>query len=109
MSDLLFLLSAAHRYPHSFPTRRSSDLFAKMFIIATVLGILLLEGGTILINGFQAQDVAEGTATEAGITYAAAGGNIERAEEDRKSTRLNSSHHVISYDGVCLKKKRTRQ
>ena len=25
--------------------------------------------------------------------------------EDRKSTRLNSSHVVISYAGVCLKKK----
>src|SRR5256885_13290982 len=28
---------------------------------------------------------------------------------DRKSTRLNSSHLVISYAVFCLKKKRTRQ
>src|SRR5438034_6615239 len=28
-------------------------------------------------------------------------------EEDRKSTRLNSSHTVISYAVFCLKKKRT--
>src|SRR5256885_5828532 len=27
--------------------------------------------------------------------------------EDRKSTRLNSSHHVISYAVFCLKKKKT--
>src|SRR5205807_10538655 len=27
------------------------------------------------------------------------------AEQDRKSTRLNSSHLVISYDVFCLKKK----
>src|SRR5256885_5573074 len=27
--------------------------------------------------------------------------------EDRKSTRLNSSHLVISYAGFCLKKKKT--
>src|SRR5438132_8174368 len=31
------------------------------------------------------------------------------AFEDRKSTRLNSSHTVISYAVFCLKKKITRQ
>src|SRR5256885_11973734 len=30
---------------------------------------------------------------------------VERAVEDRKSTRLNSSHLVISYAVFCLKKK----
>src|SRR2546426_9208876 len=30
-------------------------------------------------------------------------------EEDRKSTRLNSSHLVISYAVFCLKKKKKRQ
>src|SRR5256885_12486810 len=30
----------------------------------------------------------------------------ERAERDRKSTRLNSSHLVISYAVFCLKKKK---
>src|SRR5258708_14652094 len=29
------------------------------------------------------------------------------AEEDRKSTRLNSSHQIISYAVFCLKKKNT--
>src|SRR5947208_4642314 len=29
----------------------------------------------------------------------------EVAEEDRKSTRLNSSHQIISYAVFCLKKK----
>src|SRR5256885_4002025 len=33
-----------------------------------------------------------------------AGGDAERV--DRKSTRLNSSHLVISYAGFCLKKKK---
>src|SRR5260221_5452595 len=32
---------------------------------------------------------------------------LTRMEEDRKSTRLNSSHTVISYAVLCLKKKRT--
>src|SRR3712207_8319186 len=32
-----------------------------------------------------------------------------REEEDRKSTRLNSSHANISYAVFCLKKKKLRQ
>src|SRR5256885_10133148 len=38
-------------------------------------------------------------------------GNLARGAElklDRKSTRLNSSHLVISYAVFCLKKKKTR-
>src|SRR3712207_8992774 len=39
-------------------------------------------------------------------TQAVAGGGWRRgAEEDRKSTRLNSSHANISYAVFCLKKK----
>src|SRR5438034_3506541 len=34
---------------------------------------------------------------------------IEEREADRKSTRLNSSHTVISYAVFCLKKKNTTQ
>src|SRR2546426_8533056 len=34
-------------------------------------------------------------------------GLFEVAETDRKSTRLNSSHLVISYAVFCLKKKKT--
>src|SRR5256885_7586515 len=32
---------------------------------------------------------------------------VLRAKQDRKSTRLNSSHLVISYAVFCLKKKKT--
>src|SRR5260370_24876467 len=32
-----------------------------------------------------------------------------RGHRDRKSTRLNSSHTLISYAGFCLKKKNIRQ
>src|SRR5436190_10134581 len=38
---------------------------------------------------------------------AAASSNAPRAAPDRKSTRLNSSHTVISYAVFCLKKKST--
>src|SRR3712207_7194681 len=33
--------------------------------------------------------------------------SLERVDEDRKSTRLNSSHANISYAVFCLKKKKT--
>src|SRR5256885_9826275 len=33
---------------------------------------------------------------------------VQRIVEDRKSTRLNSSHLVISYAVFCLKKKKKR-
>src|SRR5256885_2741544 len=35
------------------------------------------------------------------------GERVHRASRDRKSTRLNSSHLVISYAVFCLKKKKT--
>src|SRR5574337_2236269 len=38
----------------------------------------------------------------------AAAGVGDTAMTDRKSTRLNSSHHSISYAVFCLKKKNTR-
>src|SRR5436190_9415926 len=34
---------------------------------------------------------------------------IAKSGEDRKSTRLNSSHTVISYAGFCLKKKKREE
>src|SRR3712207_6980842 len=39
----------------------------------------------------------------------AAAGEIVRGAEDRKSTRLNSSHANISYAVFCLKKKKLRR
>src|SRR2546426_8934356 len=37
------------------------------------------------------------------------GKRVRRAQQDRKSTRLNSSHRVISYAVFCLKKKKTHE
>src|SRR2546426_7750210 len=36
------------------------------------------------------------------------GAGARRRDRDRKSTRLNSSHLVISYAVFCLKKKKTK-
>src|SRR5690242_20921222 len=40
------------------------------------------------------------------VHQAAGGGRPARLREDRKSTRLNSSHMSISYAVFCLKKKK---
>src|SRR5690554_7453286 len=42
------------------------------------------------------------------VEHASAVGNLQLGE-DRKSTRLNSSHVRISYAVFCLKKKRKKQ
>src|SRR5258708_15329296 len=34
--------------------------------------------------------------------------DIQHGRQDRKSTRLNSSHQIISYAVFCLKKKKVR-
>src|SRR5436190_8945963 len=47
-------------------------------------------------------------AVESGITSPSHAGGGGRKSRDRKSTRLNSSHTVISYAVFCLKKKKER-
>src|SRR5438034_7710252 len=65
---------------HSFPTRRSSDL---------PLG--------------HARGLRPGEREPREM--AVPGADAVRVSQDRKSTRLNSSHTVISYAVFCLKKK----
>src|SRR5438034_2847537 len=59
----------------------------------------------------QAGAAHSGNAQQKGVT--GGGGAVDAAEErghdgDRKSTRLNSSHTVISYAVFCLKKKKKK-
>src|SRR5688500_19413798 len=93
----MYLLKSTvdHGYHHSFPTRRSSDL----------------NGGALWYDARMARPER---LTLAFVASAAAAGalvaNYAEAETfevsgDRKSTRLNSSHLVISYAVFCLKKK----
>src|SRR5438034_7893490 len=74
-----------HRYPHSFPTRRSSDLLD--VLVAMDEGLFTAEGLDLQMASRESRDIRSTT------------------EGDRKSTRLNSSHTVISYAVFCLKKK----
>src|SRR5260221_5148937 len=61
-------------------------------------------------SGQQGELQEIGRAIECAATVCEAldeGGRYEGLEGDRKSTRLNSSHTVISYAVFCLKKKKT--
>src|SRR5690606_41046204 len=101
--------SAGHRYPHSFPTRRSSDLIAP----ASYLNDTLEEGLLFAQDLAESGNVAQAVPIAATLyTYAAIVSSGIKAEktsfnynQDRKSTRLNSSHVKISYAVFCLKKK----
>src|SRR5207249_11027172 len=79
-----FHCSGPHRDLHSFPTRRSSDLYRHQ--LALVPDFLLLHARR------RQEAILVGLPTR-----------------DRKSTRLNSSHVSISYAVFCLKKKKKIQ
>src|SRR5438034_7678167 len=81
-SYCLFFLHCSRDHPdlHSFPTRRSSDL-------------IIPRTAQALIGNPPPRRV-----TPVQVT-------VPPSASDRKSTRLNSSHTVISYAVFCLKKK----
>src|SRR5690625_5517747 len=57
-------------------------------VVGTMIGALII---SVLTNGLQILSIPQ------------------EWQEDRKSTRLNSSHVAISYAVFCLKKKNTKQ
>src|SRR2546426_7032780 len=63
-------------------------------------GITTISGGVL-----KAGNAAALGSTNGG-TLIASGGALDVNARDRKSTRLNSSHLVISYAVFCLKKKK---
>src|SRR5690349_22900674 len=71
-----YISSSDHRDLHSFPTRRSSDLGSAQNLDRVVT-----------------------------LYRAARRCSIQGHDQDRKSTRLNSSHVETSYAVFCLKKK----
>src|SRR5205807_4692372 len=110
-SSLLLLLffsrSGHHRDLHSFPTRRSSDLRTgpQVFWGLVVVGQHGLELDLLLLAGVDEQDLG---ADVVGEQLDHLVGERLGGGEDRKSTRLNSSHLVISYAVFCLKKKKQK-
>src|SRR5688500_19862907 len=88
---------------HAFPTRRSSDLAARIFFEQ--------ESGDSgdIGRGVGRAGVADRAElrTAAAIQIATSDGGDQHVQ-DRKSTRLNSSHLVSSYAVFCLIKKKNR-
>src|SRR5258708_17080173 len=58
-----------------------------------------------LVRGFSFGTRAGGAARFLGLVAAAGHPQGQEFRQDRKSTRLNSSHQIISYAVFCLKKK----
>src|SRR5207244_8289980 len=100
--------SASHAALPSFPTRRSSDLeyprlrcerFAHALAAAGDPPLELREA-TVLEQIVELLERADARHRDEPAAAVAA-----HLALDRKSTRLNSSHQIISYAVFCLKKK----
>src|SRR5204863_9465780 len=82
---VFFSWCAVRRALHSFPTRRSSDLAHPHSDCTRTVALVhngIIENADVLRK------------------------RLEQDGQDRKSTRLNSSHVEISYAVFCLKKKK---
>src|SRR5690606_41222546 len=100
---ILFFMSPLRplRVLHSFPTRRSSDLHRNAFFgrggLGGVFGFAIERfdrGGRHVVAATRSDGQPNG------------GQRHQNSTQDRKSTRLNSSHVKISYAVFCLKKKK---
>src|SRR5207244_11573628 len=102
---ILYSSLSSHRVLNSFPTRRSSDL--EESILNGFRNVILMGD-----HGGGQPQVYEEVAKKLDRRYRPNGirvfycDQVYRAAKDRKSTRLNSSHQIISYAVFCLKKKK---
>src|SRR5206468_10928758 len=100
--------SAPPPYLHSFPTRRSSDL-PQNWGEATVKTLInrLLKKKAIASERTGGRARYRPLVSREDYVTGESQGLLDRlfGGEDRKSTRLNSSHDQISYAVFCLKKK----
>src|SRR5699024_11444519 len=101
--------SNAHDAEHSFPTRRSSDLMEGLLgnSDGNPDNDLRLADGTQLPPDTSPEVLHADFADSWRITNDQSFFTYDEGEstEDRKSTRLNSSHVSISYAVFCLTKK----
>src|SRR5207248_7647080 len=102
------------RHVVAFPIKRlvdatgAGDLFAAGFLFGLTRGVDLSTAARL--GALAAAEVIQhvGARPETSLEVLAHLGGGEGAE-DRKSTRLNSSHRTISYAVFCLKKKKKKQ
>src|SRR5690606_41028797 len=106
--SVVFFIRVDLLYLHSFPTRRCSDLYPSSGAIF-LDGVDLREYDTKFLRDniglvLQKNHIFKGSIAD-NIRYGKISASLEEVVEDRKSTRLNSSHVKISYAVFCLKKK----
>src|SRR5437762_11423956 len=94
---------------HSFPTRRSSDLYGvpleeyvEAFTFTKFEPAGMVQGNDAIKN---ATSILDYVFRELAVSYLNRH-DLAHVDTDRKSTRLNSSHRCISYAVFCLKKKK---
>src|SRR5207248_10074073 len=105
-----FLLQA-HPAPlalHSFPTRRSSDLGTRTVDADAELDASPERDSPARAVEPQPVEPSAHPPQHHDAVAPERHGQCAAAVEDRKSTRLNSSHRTISYAVFCLKKKKRR-
>src|SRR5690606_40065087 len=97
------------RLLHSFPTRRSSDLAGVLLDARNRRVGENLDARVAARGGHRRGDRTHAADDVAGVTLprflVATAQQVKQEPQDRKSTRLNSSHVKISYAVFCLKKK----
>src|SRR5207249_11883273 len=103
-SDCSFYSSRPRHHLHSFPTRRSSDLISGLNQQRRQIMIGIMFGGIRRDRPGEVPDRRR-PITAAAVHFAEGVKDDGTCGEDRKSTRLNSSHVSISYAVFCLKKK----
>src|SRR5947208_16804923 len=96
---------------HSICTLLSPSLFFFFFNDTATTEIYTLSLHDALPISFQVRQFTPGAsvALRANEDYALGRPRIDEIEVDRKSTRLNSSHQIISYAVFCLKKKKKKR
>src|SRR5207244_11398031 len=101
--SFLFECSVGPLDLHSFPTRRSSDLQR----LGGRAGGGARRAGAGQRDPHAAPPCPRSSPRHGGSmeSLTLARGALESMLADRKSTRLNSSHQIISYAVFCLKKK----
>src|SRR5690606_40332120 len=88
-----------HAHSHSFPTRRSSDLLGQ-----PNCSTMVAAAPETIVAAVPSKKMIMSPST-AGARRGPTAHWMTGRWEDRKSTRLNSSHVKISYAVFCLKKK----
>src|SRR5688500_19700026 len=94
-----FIRYANNKNPHSFPTRRSSDLLFHVQVDVAA------GGEQVGLHTDQQPVGVRGDHVRRMALHRVGPDRGAHLPQDRKSTRLNSSHLVISYAVFCLKKK----